>query len=188
MISTVTLFGLRVSVFGFRPSSRPPLGLHGHVSFRSAAPLHRLRLSRWRAARHDLPDPPGRTERGRYQAVLVTGSGVTAKVTECYRRLNNQELQLLNAQVKALKQAMTNSHSAFPSSPESARMMSESPMMMSAMVDQPRTLIQHRDPSNSRPSLSHRGADRRSRSQPRPARPCLAGDRRSHRRAGCRAR
>lgn len=38
-------------------------------------------------------------------AVLVTGSGVTAKVMEYYRRLNNQELQLLNEQLKELKRA-----------------------------------------------------------------------------------
>ncbi len=37
--------------------------------------------------------------------VLVTGPGVTAKVVEYDRRLNNQELQLLNEQVKELKRA-----------------------------------------------------------------------------------
>ena len=38
-------------------------------------------------------------------AALVTGSGVTAKVVEYYRRLNNQELQLLNEQLRELKRA-----------------------------------------------------------------------------------
>src|SRR5438093_435960 len=37
--------------------------------------------------------------------VLVTGSGVSAKVVEYLRRLNNQEIQLLNEQLKALKRA-----------------------------------------------------------------------------------
>ncbi len=36
-------------------------------------------------------------------AVLVTGSGVTARVVEYYRRLNNQEIQLLNEQLRLLK-------------------------------------------------------------------------------------
>ena len=37
--------------------------------------------------------------------VQVTGSGVTAKVVECYRRINPQEMQLLNEQLKELKRA-----------------------------------------------------------------------------------
>ncbi|MBI2946847.1 MAG: hypothetical protein HYY23_04320 [Verrucomicrobia bacterium] len=37
--------------------------------------------------------------------MLVTGSGVTAKVVEYRRRLNNQELQLLNEQLRALRRA-----------------------------------------------------------------------------------
>jgi hypothetical protein len=44
--------------------------------------------------------------------VLVTGSGVTAKVVEYYRRLNNQEIQLLNEQLRALKRAPTSAASA----------------------------------------------------------------------------
>jgi hypothetical protein len=35
---------------------------------------------------------------------LITGSGVTAKVVEYHRRLNNQEMQLLKEQLKILKQ------------------------------------------------------------------------------------
>ena len=38
-------------------------------------------------------------------SVLVSGSGVTARVVEYCRRLNNQELQLLNEQLKELKRA-----------------------------------------------------------------------------------
>lgn len=38
-------------------------------------------------------------------AVLVSGSGVTAKVFEYRRRLNNQEVQLLNEQLKELKRS-----------------------------------------------------------------------------------
>jgi hypothetical protein len=60
-------------------------------------------------------------------AVLVTGSGVTANVVECYRRLNNQEVQLLNEQLKELKQATSAVASAM-----SPMMASESAMMMSA--------------------------------------------------------
>ena len=37
--------------------------------------------------------------------VLVTGCGVTAKVVECYRRLDNQEMDLLNEQLRELKRA-----------------------------------------------------------------------------------
>ena len=37
--------------------------------------------------------------------VLVTGSGVTARVVEYYRRLNNQELQMLREQLAELKRA-----------------------------------------------------------------------------------
>src|SRR3954471_7753857 len=37
--------------------------------------------------------------------VLVSGSGVTAKVVEYYRRINPQEMQLLNEQLKELKRA-----------------------------------------------------------------------------------
>jgi len=36
-------------------------------------------------------------------AVLITGQGVTARVVEYYRRLGNQEVQLLNEQLKVLK-------------------------------------------------------------------------------------
>lgn len=36
-------------------------------------------------------------------AVMVTGTGVTARITDCYRRLNNQEIQLLREQLRLLK-------------------------------------------------------------------------------------
>ena len=38
-------------------------------------------------------------------AAMVTGTGVTARVTDCYRRLNNQEIQLMREQLKELKPA-----------------------------------------------------------------------------------
>ena len=38
-------------------------------------------------------------------SVLVTGPGVTARVVDYYRRLGNQEVQLLNEQLKELKRA-----------------------------------------------------------------------------------
>ena len=55
--------------------------------------------------------------------VLVTGTGVTGRVIECYRRLSNQEITLLNEQLKELKQAKP--------AAAAARMDSEPPMMSS---------------------------------------------------------
>ena len=60
--------------------------------------------------------------------VLVTGSGVTTKVVEYYRRLNNQELQLLQEQLRELKRATTAVASAM-----APMMASETTMMMSGM-------------------------------------------------------
>jgi hypothetical protein len=39
--------------------------------------------------------------------VLMSGAGITGRVVEYYRRLNNQEMQLLNEQLKELKRATT---------------------------------------------------------------------------------
>lgn len=66
-------------------------------------------------------------------AVLVNGSGVTAKVVEYYRRLNNQETQLLAEQLRELKRATTGVASAMAPAMAPA-MMTENPMMMSAMA------------------------------------------------------
>lgn len=60
-------------------------------------------------------------------SVLVTGSGVSAKVVECLRRLNNQEVQLLNEQLRALRRATTGVASA-----NMTMMTSDNTMMMSA--------------------------------------------------------
>ena len=60
-------------------------------------------------------------------AVVVTGSGVSAKVVEYYRRLNNQEIQLLREQLRDLKRAIPAVESAM-----APQMTSETPMMMSA--------------------------------------------------------
>ncbi|HWX21775.1 MAG TPA: PPC domain-containing protein [Candidatus Binatia bacterium] len=57
--------------------------------------------------------------------VLVTGSGLTVRVAENYRRLNNQELQLLNEQARVLRRE-TLSDSA-----RASLMESENPTMMS---------------------------------------------------------
>jgi hypothetical protein len=67
-------------------------------------------------------------------AVLVTGSGVTARVVEVYRRLNNQEVQLLNEQLRDLKKATTAVASAMAPMMKADTMMmaSENTMMMSA--------------------------------------------------------
>lgn len=62
-------------------------------------------------------------------AVLVTGAGVSARVLEYYRRLNNQEIQLLNEQLKELKRATSAVASA-----RAPMMSAEPPGMMSAMA------------------------------------------------------
>lgn len=61
-------------------------------------------------------------------AAMVTGSGVTARVAEYYRRLNNQELQLLREQLKELKQvtsAVATAKAPRTTSESSTTMMSE---------------------------------------------------------------
>jgi hypothetical protein len=63
-------------------------------------------------------------------AVIVSGAGVSARVADYFRRLNNQEIQLLNEQLKILRRT----------APAAAATMmgSESPMlMMSAMAAAP---------------------------------------------------
>ncbi len=56
-------------------------------------------------------------------AVLVTGSGVTAKMVEYFRRMNAQEIQLLNEQLKELKKTPT------PAAPAMMQMAPMTPMM-----------------------------------------------------------
>jgi len=58
--------------------------------------------------------------------VLVTGSGVTARVTENYRRLNTQELELLNEQARLLRRE------TMSDSGRTQLMEMEKPAMMSA--------------------------------------------------------
>ena len=67
-------------------------------------------------------------------ALTVTGSGVTATLAAYYRRLNNEELQLLNEQLKELKRATTAVASAMAPmmKSETPAMTSASPMMVSA--------------------------------------------------------
>ena len=50
-------------------------------------------------------------------AVVVSGSGVTTSIVEYLRRLNNQEIQLLNEQLKELKRAPTAAAPLPPSAP-----------------------------------------------------------------------
>ena len=72
--------------------------------------------------------------------VLVTGSGVTASVTENYRRLNNQELQLLSEQLRALRrEVMSDSARASLTGSESAGMMSENSMMTASAATNEQT-------------------------------------------------
>ena len=69
-------------------------------------------------------------------AVLVTGSGVTARVVEYYRRLGPQEIQLLNEQLRELKRAPATAAAAMaPTMAAMApTMATETSMMMSAMA------------------------------------------------------
>lgn len=62
-------------------------------------------------------------------AVLVTGTGVSARVVNYYRRLNNQEMQLLREQLKLLKQGRGPGKSVASSTKE------VSPDSVSAMVE-----------------------------------------------------
>jgi hypothetical protein len=62
--------------------------------------------------------------------VLVTGTGVTGRVVECYRRLSNQETTLLNEQLKELKQAKPAADAAMMSS-KPPLMASDTTMMSS---------------------------------------------------------
>ncbi|MDO8542170.1 MAG: hypothetical protein Q7S40_17160 [Opitutaceae bacterium] len=55
-------------------------------------------------------------------AVLVSGSGVSARVVDYFRRLNNQEIQLLREQLKGLKQAAASSRSTSATMAEGAMM------------------------------------------------------------------
>jgi len=62
--------------------------------------------------------------------VLVTGTGVSAKVVECYRRLGNQEITLLNEQLKELKRSKP-AAAATTMTSETPMMAAETPMMAS---------------------------------------------------------
>jgi hypothetical protein len=73
-------------------------------------------------------------------AVLVTGSGVTAKAVEYLRRLNNQETQLLNEQLKDLKRATSAVASAM-----TPMMTAETPMMMSAATTEKTAAVSGKD-------------------------------------------
>jgi len=60
-------------------------------------------------------------------SVLISGSGVTARIVENYRRLNNQEMQLLNEQASILKRTtLSTSNRALLMEMESQNMMSDS--------------------------------------------------------------
>jgi hypothetical protein len=57
-------------------------------------------------------------------SVVVTGSGITARVAENYRRLGNQEMQLLNEQLRELKrETMSDSSRALLMAAEKTNMM-----------------------------------------------------------------
>lgn len=72
--------------------------------------------------------------------VRVTGAGVTARVTENYRRLNNQEMQLLNEQLRALRrETMSGSARAEVMKAETPTVMPEASTNLTATT--------HEDPS-----------------------------------------
>ena len=62
--------------------------------------------------------------------VLVTGSGVSVRIVECYRRISPQEITLLNEQLKGLKQAKP--AGAAPKTNAEPAMMAAEMTMMSA--------------------------------------------------------
>ena len=64
--------------------------------------------------------------------VLVSGAGVTARVVEYYRRLNNQEVQLLREQLAELKK--NPAAAAAPAMMMGAPMMADTMMMSGAMM------------------------------------------------------
>lgn len=68
------------------------------------------------------------------EEVLVSGTGVTARLVEYHRRLNNQEVQLLNEQLRLLKKASASSGkgAGSGSASGSTMMMEENSMMMMA--------------------------------------------------------
>jgi hypothetical protein len=70
------------------------------------------------------------------QSVIITGPGVTVKIVENLRRLNNQEQQLLTEQLKQLRQATNAAKSnTIPD------MMAESMMMMSSPTGKAATVL-----------------------------------------------
>jgi hypothetical protein len=65
--------------------------------------------------------------------VIVTGSGVTARIAEFYRRLNGQEMQLINEQLRELRQqTMSNTVESSSMKMESSPMTSSSAGSMAA--------------------------------------------------------
>jgi hypothetical protein len=69
--------------------------------------------------------------------VLVSGPGVTAKVAEYYRRLNNQEMQLLNEQLAVLRrEAMSASAMASVMAAESTNTMSDTSTPMATSTNE----------------------------------------------------
>jgi hypothetical protein len=79
------------------------------------------------------------------EGVLVTGTGVNGKIIEYFRRISNQDVQLLNEQLKELKRKP-----AAGAQP----MMAESPPMMDTMMEQ-KTPASQTKPSKA-PSLIER--------------------------------
>ena len=79
--------------------------------------------------------------------VLVTGPGVTARVVEYYRRLGNQEVQLLNEQLKELKKKPAADPAMAPS------MAAENPAMMSEMSAEKKPESNNQDPAQNLASI-----------------------------------
>ena len=75
-------------------------------------------------------------------AALVTGTGVTAKVTEYFRRLNNQETQLLTEQAKELKSVSTAAPPAM-----APAMAAGNPTMMQAVPPEKNATADQRNPA-----------------------------------------
>ncbi len=78
----------------------------------------------------------------------VTGTGVSARVVECYRRLNNQEMNLLNEQLRQLKRTTSAS--------DAAVMNADTPMMAAPLTPAPASA----SPPGAAPGAAPAAADR----------------------------
>ncbi|MEI7732574.1 MAG: PPC domain-containing protein [Verrucomicrobiota bacterium] len=107
-------------------------------------------------------------------AVMVSGTGVTAKVVDYQRFLGPQEITLLNEQMRELKRAKTVVASATMMSSDAAMMTSGDAMMMSSGTSSGKTAAQRLNVTNATQQLIARIERRTRENVNRPACPSLA--------------